>query len=418
MLANRERIRDMMGQFQLDVLIASHPENVTYLTDFESNHPYMYRFLDWESYGFFTAESGAPPVLIIPTADAAWPARFPTWAEEIYTFGPAFYLLDPEGELSQGEAGYREILDRRDMNAATAGEAIVKALKAHGLDKARIGLDEKNIYPRTMERLKSDLPQAEIINTFELFRIIRMVKTPDEIERLKTVGLKNEKAVVALLDGVRSGITEEELTQLCLESIAKEGAVFEFCNTASGTQSSMPILSHGHFHSPSGYRLKKGDLFKYDCGCIFDKYHADIGGCAVIGASTQKQTVYYRAIEAGMEKALELLRPGALPSRIFQETIATVEKAGLKDYSKRAGFCGHGIGLEARDYPVLRQPVKSTSPFLPGSYDIPIEENMVINVEVPYSALGFGGLQIEYTLLVTKNGCEKLYPQERVLLVR
>ena len=67
---------------------------------------------------------------------------------------------------------------------------------------------------------------------------------------------------------------------------------------------------------------------------------------------------------------------------------------------------------------MLRPPVKSASPFLPGSYDVPIEEQMVINVEVPYSALGFGGLQIEYTLLVTKNGCEKLYPQKRALLVR
>jgi Xaa-Pro dipeptidase len=418
MLANTNRIRDMMRQFRLDVLIASHPENVTYLTDFESHHPYMYRFLDWESYALFGAERETPPTLIIPAADAAWPARFPTWAEEIYTFGSTFYILDPEGGLSQGEAKYREILDRPEKNAPSAGEAIVKALRQNGLDKARIGLDEKNIYPRTLERLKSDLPRAEIVNAFELFRIIRMVKTPDEIGRLKTVGLKNERAAMALLDGVRAGVAEEELTQLCLESIAKEGAVFEFCNTASGTQSSMPILSYGHFHSPSRYRLKQGDLFKYDFGCIFDKYHADIGGCAVIDSPTNKQTACYRAIEAGMEKALELLRPGALPSQIYQETVATVEKAGLKDYSKRAGFCGHGIGLEARDYPVLRPPVKSNSPFLPGGYDLPIEENMVINVEVPYSALGLGGLQIEYTLLVTRNGCEKLYPQERGLLVR
>jgi Xaa-Pro dipeptidase len=418
MLANIDRIQGMMKQFRLDVLIASHPENVTYLTDFESNHPYMYRFLDWESYGFLTAESGATPALIIPTADVAWQARFPTWAEDIYTFGPAFYILDPEGELSRGETRYAEILDRREKNAPTAGEALAKALKERGLDRARIGLDEKNMYPQTLERLRRDLPHAELINAFEFFRIARMVKTHDEIERLRTVGLKNERAAMALLKGVREGASEEELTQLCLESIAKEGAVFEFCNTASGTQSSMPILSYGYYHTPSGYYLKRGDLFKYDCGCIFDKYHADVGGCAVIGSPTKKQTDCYRAIEAGMEKALELLRPGALPSQIFQETVATVEKAGLKDYSKRAGFCGHGIGLEARDYPVLRRPVKSTSPFLPGSYDIPVEENMIINVEVPYSALGFGGLQIEYTLLVTKNGCEKLYPQKRELVVR
>jgi len=407
-----------MARFKLDVLIASHPENVTYLTDFESNHHYMYRFLDWESYAIYAPERMAVPTLVISTADAAWPARFPTWASDVFTFGPVFYLLDPEGEVSHGESKYREILDRRARNALTAGEAIVKALKEHGLDKLRIGLDEKNVSPRTMERLESDLVDATMVDTFELFRIIRMIKTPDEIERLKTAGIKNERATKALLEGVGEGASEEELMQLCLESVAEEGAVFEFCNTASGTQSSMPILSYGHFHTPSGYRLKKGDLFKYDVGCIFDKYHADTGGCAVIGAPAEKQAAYHEAIKAGMNKAMEILRPGVLPSQVYQETIATVEKAGLKDYSKRAGFVGHGIGLEARDYPVLRAPVKSTSPYLPGSYDIPIEENMVINVEVPYSALGFGGLQIEYTLLVTKNGCEKLFPQERELLVR
>jgi Xaa-Pro dipeptidase len=418
MLANTERIHEMMLRFNLDVLVASHAENVTYLSDFESNHTYMYRFLDWESYALYAPGRMAAPALVIAAADAAWPARFPTWVSDVYTFGSPFYLLDYEGELSRGEERYREILDRREKNAPTAGEALVRALKDKSLEKARIGLDEKNVHPRTMEKLKSDLPDAQIVEAFELFRIIRMVKTTDEIERMRIVGVKNERAAGALLDGVAEGVSEEELTQRCLESIAKEGAIFEFCNTASGTQSSMPVLSYGHYHAPSGYRLKKGDLFKYDVGCIFDKYHADTGGCAVIGAPGRKQAAFYKAIEAGMDRALEILRPGVLPSQVYQETIAAVERAGLKEYSKRAGFVGHGIGLEARDYPVLRASLKSASPYLPGSYDLPVEENMIINVEVPYSALGFGGLQIEYTLLVTKDGCEKLYPQERSLLVR
>jgi Xaa-Pro aminopeptidase len=119
-----------------------------------------------------------------------------------------------------------------------------------------------------------------------------------------------------------------------------------------------------------------------------------------------------------MERALELLRPGALPSKIFQEVVSAVEKAGLKDYSRLADFCGHGIGIEARDYPIFTKPVKAKSPFLPGSYDVPIEEGMTICIEVPYRELGLGGFQLEYTLLVKKDGCEKLYPHIREMVVR
>ena len=138
----------------------------------------------------------------------------------------------------------------------------------------------------------------------------------------------------------------------------------------------------------------------------------------MLGNPTAKQKACYRAIEAGMEKAMELLRPGAIPSKIFAEVVAVVEKAGLKDYPKLAHFCGHGIGIEARDYPIFTKPVKATSPFLPGTYDLPVEEGMVISIEVPYAELGLGGFQVEYTLLVKKDGCEKLYPHERELVVR
>ena len=82
-----------------------------------------------------------------------------------------------------------------------------------------------------------------------------------------------------------------------------------------------------------------------------------------------------------------------------------------------ASFCGHGIGIEARDYPIFANPVKASSPFLPGTYDLPVEENMTGNIEVPYDELGLGGFQIEYTLLAKKDGCERLFPPERKLVV-
>ncbi len=418
MLANKERMLQKMEQFNLDVLIASHPENVSYLADFQSHLPYMYRFLNVESFALFPRRPDIAPALIIGKGDVAWAARYPSWMKEVYTFGNDVYFVYPEGTLSEGEKKFKAMLEDKVRHAPTAGEAIVKALKQKGLDKGKIGLDEKNVYPETREHIVQGLPQATILDAFELIRVIRMVKTPEELERIKEAGLLNEGAAQSVLNRLAEGVSEEDLAQHFLEYTAKEGAVFEFWNTASGTQSSMTIMSYGHHHPRAKYGLKKGDMFRYDGGSIYNKYHSDAGGCAVLGTPNARMKTCYRAIEAGMEKALALLRPGAIPSKLFAEVAATVEKAGIKDYTKYAHFCGHGIGIEARDYPVFTKPMKARSPFLPGSYDLPIEEGMVISIEVPYGELGLGGFQVEYTLLVKKDGCEKLYPHHRELVVR
>ena len=418
MLLNKERLLQKMQDFNLDVVIASHPENVSYLADFQSQLPYMYRFLNVESFALFPRRADVAPALIVSKGDVAWAARYPSWMPEVYTFGNPHYVVHSAETMSEGERKYKQILDDQEKHGPTAGEIIIKALKQKGLDRGRIGLDFKNVYPQTMEEITKGLPHATLLDGFELIRVVRMVKSPEELERIKAAGLLNERGTQSVLDRLAVDVSEEELTQHFLEFTAKEGAIFEFWNTASGTQSSMTIMSNGHHNPRAGYRLKKGDMFRYDGGSIYNRYHSDAGGCAVLGNPTAKQKACYRAIEAGMEKAMELLRPGAIPSKIFAEVVAVVEKAGLKDYPKLAHFCGHGIGIEARDYPIFTKPVKATSPFLPGTYDLPVEEGMVISIEVPYAELGLGGFQVEYTLLVKKDGCEKLYPHERELVVR
>jgi Xaa-Pro aminopeptidase len=408
-----------MEEYDLDVLIASYAENVSYLSDLQSHMPYMYRFFDHESFALFPRRGDIAPALILTIGDVSLVARYPSWIKEVYTFGYPYYTINPEGNLSEEETQFKKILDDQSKYAPSAGEAIVKALKQKGLDKGKIGFDEKYVSPMTREYVKNSLPNAKFVDVFELFRIIRMVKTPEEIERLKTVGLLNERAAMAIVNRVAEGISEDELTQQFLESVAQEGAIFDFWQTLCGTQSSLIMMTKGHTHPRPKYRLKKGDMVRWDGGSIYNLYHSDAGGCAVIGTPNQRQKICYSAIEAGMERAMELLRPGILPSKIFEETVAAVEKAGLKEFPKMAYFVGHGIGIEPRDYPIFTRPRKAVSPFLPGSYDLPIEENMVISIEVPYvREFGLGGFQIEYTLLVKKDGCEKLYPHKRDLVIR
>ena len=418
MLFNKSRMLEKMDEFKLDAVVASFPENVSYMSDLQSQLPYMYRFLGVESFAFFPRRPDFAPALVVARGDLAWVARYPSWMSDIYVFGNRAYAVHSGGTLSEGEDRFRRVLDDQDRHAESAGEVLVKLLKRNGLANGRIAVDEKGLHPASRETIAIGLPQATFIDAFELIRWVRMVKTPDEVDRLRTAGAFNERAAQSVLDRLRVGVTEEELAQHFLDATADYGAVFEFWNTASGSQSSMTIMGNGHHFPRARYALKRGDMFRYDGGAVHNRYHSDAGGCAVLDTPSAVHRAAYRGIEAGMERGMELLRPGAIPSQLFAEVVKAVEKAGVNDYSKLATFCGHGIGIEARDYPIFTKPVKATSPFLPGSYDVPIEEGMVIMLEMPYSVLGLGGFQIEYALLVTKHGCEKLYPHTRELVVR
>ncbi len=133
MLANKERMLQKMDQFKLDAVIAAYPENVSYLSDFQSHIPYMYRHLFMESFALFPRRTDISPAMIIMTVDASWAARFPTWIKEVYTFGNPYYDLDPEGKPMEGEAKFMKMMDDRQKWAPSAAEAIIKALKDKGL---------------------------------------------------------------------------------------------------------------------------------------------------------------------------------------------------------------------------------------------------------------------------------------------
>ena len=82
----------------------------------------------------------------------------------------------------------------------------------------------------------------------------------------------------------------------------------------------------------------------------------------------------------------------------------TAREAGLSDYSRPA--YGHGIGREIYDFPSISH----------GDTTV-IEAGMVINVEAPLYELGWGGLQIEDTLVVTETGAAYLADYSRELFV-
>jgi Xaa-Pro aminopeptidase len=96
------------------------------------------------------------------------------------------------------------------------------------------------------------------------------------------------------------------------------------------------------------------------------------------------------------------LRPGNVPSRIYQNILDRVAQTPFSKHFMGAGenqvrFVAHSVGLELDETPVIAP-----------KFDAPLEAGNVLAVEPKVFYPGLGGVGVENTYLVTDNSCERL----------
>jgi Xaa-Pro aminopeptidase len=123
-----------------------------------------------------------------------------------------------------------------------------------------------------------------------------------------------------------------------------------------------------------------------------------------VGEASPTQKRLYDAIFAGEEEQLQRIRPGMAASEVFDIAITEVERHGLFPY--RRHHCGHGIGLDVYEPPIVAPGVSQE-----------IEAGMVFCLETPYYEIGWGGMMVEDTIVVTEDGHRMFNVSDRSLRV-
>ena len=397
MLLNRERALRLMEKYDVEAIVASTPENVTYLTDFWS---VSHRIIKGtQTYAELPRMMKIPPFVVTPLSELDQAAmEEECWVSDFVIFGVFYFERSSEARfLSKAEEKLQNLL-RSLKPKADAATALVEALQERGLTKGRIGLDGMNLPLSLYQTLQRRLPEVEWVDGYALLREIRAVKTPAEIERLQASIALTEKAFLHSLRKIREGATEGEVAQAFWEVLSAHGGVPILTCVGGGSRSAFPNVI------PSGYRIQRGDLIRYDIGCLLRDYYSDTARIAVLGKPSEKQRRYYEAVKLGESEGLKRIRPGAKAADIFATAVQAVRENGIPHYKR--GHVGHGIGIECYDIPHL-SPIS----------DHILEEGMVINIETPYYELGFGGVQIEDTVVVTPEGYRMLSQCDRELFL-
>ena len=114
----------------------------------------------------------------------------------------------------------------------------------------------------------------------------------------------------------------------------------------------------------------------------------------------------YNILKEAIEAGIEAARPGVPVTAICDKVMGIAHKRGLTDLERH--HCGHGIGRELYEAPMLVRSNARSDIFAGGFENIVLEPNMVINIEAPYYRIGFGGLHLEHTVRVTEGAPETL----------
>jgi Xaa-Pro dipeptidase len=408
MLFNRARALEYMKRYGVEVLVAASPVNVTYLSDYfcwinSQFKEYMMTpgassHLLPGAYAIFPSEG--EPALLVNSVFAVNADNL--WVKDVQVFGGSF-LDESLDSTAIADASSQIFSALHDVNCALSPvEKLIQFLRDRGLGRARIGLEMEGMTASARDAIVQGLPGAEIRDCSSLLRLIRMVKGPEEIVRLKQAAEINERAAMSSLALAQPGVSVSSLVQHFREQTAMMGATFD--HFVIGLRG-MGIASD------SSHVLEAEDICYVDFGCIYKGYFADSGTTRALGPLPPNLLARHAALRACVDAAFEIMRPGVKASEVRAAMWAALGSRGIT-----ASFPhGHGLGLEARDYPILvaNNGLRIEDQTVSVPSDLPLEVNMVINLESAIFMPNVASVHIEKSFLITSNGCEPLVPQDR-----
>jgi len=220
---------------------------------------------------------------------------------------------------------------------------------------------------------------------------LRKVKDEKEIELMRKAAELTSEGMRVAYETVAAGVKEYEVAaeiEYAMRKQGSSGTAFETI-VASGVCSAFP---HG---GCSDKEIREGDLVVVDVGATYKFYRSDMTRTLVAGKPSEKQKKLYQIVKTAQEKAFEALKPNVKAADVDGVARKVIADAGYGEYFVHS--LGHGVGLEVHEPPTLS----------PDSKDVLAAGN-VVTVEPGIYLVGYGGIRIEDTVLIQKNGAEKL----------
>jgi Xaa-Pro dipeptidase len=367
------RTKQSMQKIGVDLLLVHTPENIFYLTGYQTPGYYAYQC-------FILPLEGDGLLLLRYLEETNVSVR--SWVKNTVCYS-----------------------DTEDPVSVTCN-----AIKNLKIKRSRIGIEKSSWFLTTagFEQMSDTLSENEFIDASELVNKLRLVKSHTEIEYIRNAAKAATNGVRLGMDAISSAQTDLDIAIGVMNGLISAGSEYTglppFITT--GPQST---VAHSTWY---GRKLQRGDVVLFEIpGCI-KRYHAALQRTAVIGTPPKEWKKCAQIVIEGLSAAIDTIKPGVTSGEVDNACRDIIVRAGYgENYRHR---CGYSIGIA---FP----PDWGEGHIMSLRKDdpTPLQEGMTFHIPPAIYLYGQATLAFSETVLVTKTGCEPIttdIPRELVVI--
>lgn len=257
-----------------------------------------------------------------------------------------------------------------------------------GNNTKKIGVDNTDF--KLFKKLSGVFEEVKVSDVIYDMRII---KSPYEIELLKSAGYYSDYAVSAGFEALKLGVSELEILSE-LEKKTTEKMIDELDEVIyvpggpigallpTGWRTALP---HG---LPSNRKVEKGDTVMLSCGANVKGYRTETERTCFVGEPSKDKIKAFNVIYQAQKLATTMMVPGKSCSEIDRTVMDFIRENGYGDYIRHR--TGHGKGLGEHETPWVDE----------GDPTI-IKPGMVLSSEPGIYIEGLSGFRHSDTVAVT-----------------
>ncbi|MDO4179551.1 MAG: Xaa-Pro peptidase family protein [Phascolarctobacterium sp.] len=271
--------------------------------------------------------------------------------------------------------------------------------KELGVTNGKIAIDDSLEY-RTLHLIMQACPGAKFSLGSNLFTLLRMKKSEDEIAMMIKSGELSDQAVQLVIDEISLGSrkSEAELKTWIEYWYQMQGMTDGFSNLIAfgeGTGSA--------HHVCNDKVCRPGDAIYLDLGGGYKHYWSDITRSFHMGKPSDEYVSVYNHVREAQARAFAAIKPGVRACDVHMVAWNYLDSVGLSQYFPHR--TGHGVGMEGHELPNLSK-----------DNTLILEPGMTFSCE-PGVYNGRFGVRIEDTVCVTETGAMSFNHYTKDLIV-
>jgi Xaa-Pro aminopeptidase len=243
---------------------------------------------------------------------------------------------------------------------------------------SKVGVDLWS--PRVEESLKGAFPGVTFVDGYDVLLKAKMIKTQDELSCIRAAAAMTEAGFQAALEILKPGVKECEVLAAGWHAMTRLGSEWTQCSN---------IVSSGPYTAPyrrftSDRIIREGDPVVIDIGGCFNGYWGDFTRTYICGRlrPTDEQIELHQACYNALFNACATARVGKTNYDVYMAAQPYVRDN-----------LGHGAGVSPWEPPYFSASSKDEP--------VPLQENMVLNLEPYAGKVGVGGFRLENNVIVT-----------------